>query len=156
MFQLTTSEEFYIRFLIKRKERKIILKKNLKVFLFAIALILTMALSSFTVFAKNNIAAGAIHVSSKGKSFSKSWEVTYPVKFDTDNAKFYMKYGFNTYLIDEDYVKGFNSLKPVDVKVSNTDSIKRGSSRANKQAIAEIRHKESTVIDYYMTWKTKK
>lgn len=108
-------------------------------------LILTMALSSFTAFAKNNIAAGAIHVSSKGKSFSKSWEVTYPVKFDTDNAKFYMKYGFNTYLIDEDYVKGFNSLKPVDVKVSNGTITKKGSSFANKQAIAEIVHNKKTI-----------
>lgn len=81
---------------------------------------------------------------SSGQSFSSAWEVT---AISTSSQTFL--YGYNTFLINEDYTHTFNTWTTHKAKVKHNTNSLEVTKLANKVAKAEIMHGSGTIYYRY-------
>ena len=128
------------------------MKKSIKVASLALTFALMIPMSSFTASAAS-FGGGSISRSSSGHNFEKSWEAKYTCTDPNGNGTLYMKYGFNTYLVDEDYVKGYHPKQVVSVSLKQGDTSKSKTSKAGQQVVLERAHNNKIkTVYYYMNW----
>lgn len=90
--------------------------------------------------------AGAIYETSAGRDFDEAWQAT------SSNGNATLTYGYNTFLVNEDYSWAYHSSREHSAEVKNARGAFGSSKKAaTEEAKIEVRH-SGTSIEYQNTW----
>lgn len=91
----------------------------------------------------NTINTNAFSITNDGKGFSKAWELS----VTSDDNKAILKYGFNTFAINEDYAHAYHSTKSHYAYLKNGKGSFSGKNKGSGSwSKIEITHKGSSIV----------